>query len=421
MDWRQVLREGAAGLSGHKLRAGLAMLGIAIGVGAVIAMVALGAGMRGQFTAEFDKLGANLVLVSPEPPDADLLAEGDGRVRALSLEDGAAVAAQGVHVAGWSADLPAYSATLTRAGLSADAEIHGVTPSYADLRNFRAASGRLIEQDDLDEGATVCVLGSEVADEVFGPGEDPVGREVVIGFSSAAAEGAAGGLRCRVVGVLVSKGEAMWMRFDRYVLVPITTVQRRLQGRPTVGQLMFQVAEGSDPDRAAFEIHTLMLRRHRGTRDFRVRLQTEFREIMENSLRTFQLFIGGIAGISLLVGGIGITNIMLISVLERTREIGVRMAIGARRGHILGQFLTESLAIGGLGGLGGLLLGPLSGSGMAWALTTAFEMETPWRSTTSPLAAGIAFAFSLLVGVAAGIYPAIKASRLDPVEALRYE
>jgi putative ABC transport system permease protein len=294
-----------------------------------------------------------------------------------------------------------------------------VPPSFAPLRNFRIASGRLIEAPDLETFEPVCVLGSRVALELFDAGEDPVGQELVMDTLDPSVTSGSRGMRCRVVGVLAPKGQALWMDFDRYVLMPITTAQRRFRGDDAVDQIMFQVKDGHSPDRAAFEIDTLRRRRHRNTPDFRVRLQSEFRESMEQTLKVFQYFLGGIAGISLLVGGIGIANIMLIAVLERTREIGVRMALGARRRDILGQFLTEAMAIGGLGGLTGLLLGPGLGVGVARILSAAFER--PWVSKLSPGASVGAFLFSLLVGVAAGLYPAMRASRLHPVEALRYE
>ena len=419
MDWRQVVQEGAAGLSSHRLRAGLAILGIASGVGAVVAMVALGEGARVRFSQEFEKLGANLVLVSPEAVDGEGLREGDGRVRPLTVEDGRRVLEASTHLSAWSAELRDSAAQASRAGRSTDAEIHGVPPSFAPLRNFRIASGRLIEEGDLGTFAPVCVLGSEVASELFDAGEDPVGRELTLDTLDPAVTAGSQGMRCRVVGVLAPKGQAMWMNFDRYVLMPITTAQRRFRGTDAVDQIMFQVKDGHSPDRAAFEIDTLMRRRHRDTPDFRVRLQSEFRESMEQTLTIFQYFLGGIAGISLLVGGIGIANIMLIAVLERTREIGVRMALGAKRRHILGQFLTEAVAIGGLGGLAGLLLGPLLGMGVARILSAAFAQ--PWVSKFAPSSAVFAFLFSIAVGVAAGLYPALRASRLHPVEALRYE
>lgn len=419
MDWRQVVQEGAVGLLSHRLRAGLAILGIAIGVGSVVAMVALGEGARVRFSREFEKLGANLVLVSPEAVDREGLGEGDGRVRSLTVEDGRRILEASAHLAAWSADLRDSSAQASHAGRSSDIEIHGVPPSFAPLRNFSVASGRLIEKIDLETFAPVCVLGSEVAGEIFGAGEDPVGQELVLDTLDQSVAAGSRGMRCRVVGVLAPKGQALWMNFDRYVLMPITTAQRRFRGDDAVDQLMFQVKDAHSPDRAAFEIDTLMRRRHRNTPDFKVRLQSEFRESMEQTLKVFQYFLGGIAGISLLVGGIGIANIMLIAVLERTREIGVRMALGAKRRHILGQFLTEAVAIGGLGGLCGLLLGPLLGVGVARILSAAFEQ--PWVSKFAPSSAVFAFLFSLLVGVAAGLYPALRASRLHPVEALRYE
>ena len=418
MAWRQAVREGAGGIAGHKLRAGLAVAGIAIGIAAVIAMVALGEGAKTYFSAEFDKLGANVILVSPDFPDAAGLAAGDGRSRPLSLEDGRRILEGSPRLDRWAADVREMNATAVHKARNTDVEIHGVTADFADLRRFRVASGRLIEPADLEEAAPVCVLGKEAAEDLFEPGEDPVGQEVVLAGGDPAS---AGGMRVRVVGVLAPKGQVMWINFDQYVLVPITTAQRRYRGADSVDQFLLEVREGESPDRAAFEVDRVMTCLHRGTPDFRVRLQTEFRESMEQTLKTFQYFIGGVAGISLLVGGIGITNIMLISVLERTREIGVRMALGAKRRDVLGQFLVEAATIGALGGGAGLLAGPALGLGVARILTKAFEMEQPWRSVTSPTAAAIAFVFSLAVGMGAGLYPAFKASRMDPVTALRYE
>ncbi len=425
MDWRQILREAAAGLASHRLRASLAVLGITIGVGAIIAMLALGEGAKANMATEFDKLGANLVMVYRQVPEQDELDKGDGRLRPLTLEDGRRVVESSTHLSDWTAEIREMDIAASQGGKTTDAQLHGILPSFQRLRNFLVGSGRLIEPADLEEAAQICVLGVAVSDALFGPGANPVGREVVLGVPEPGAEASKGkeapGLRFRVAGVLAPKGEAMWIDYDRYILIPLTTAQRRYRGDEGVDMLQFQVKPGHDADRAAFETDMLLNRRHRGTPDYRVRLQAEFQDAVARMILIFQLFVGGIAGISLLVGGIGIMNIMLISVLERTREIGTRMAVGAKRRHILGQFLGEAMAIGLLGGMGGLALGPLLGSGIARLLTAArWQMDT-WQALVSPTAAIGAMIFALLVSVSSGVYPALKASRMNPVEALRHE
>ncbi len=422
MEAGQLLREGLQGIASHKLRAGLAVTGIAIGIGSVVAMVAIGEGAKTYFTREFEKLGADLILVTHQPADDKALRAGDGRERPLTTSDGRRVLEACPLVSAWSAESMLETSTATAGGKSAEIDGHAVLPSYQALRGFLVDQGRPLNDEDEAQAAAVCLLGVDVAADLFGE-SSAVGRDVLLGAAAdpTGKDPPAQGIRLKVVGVLSPKGQAMWIDFDRYVLMPMSTAQKRLKGTAGVDRLLFQVTPGADADRAAFGVERLLANLHHGTVDFRVRLQAEFRESMENTLRIFQYFIGGIAAVSLLVGGIGIMNIMLISVLERTREIGVRMALGARKRHILGQFLAEALVIGATGGLLGMILGPLLGQGVASILTWAWEMEKPWQSVASPLLAAGALGFSLLVGVASGIYPAIKASRLDPVEALRYE
>ena len=344
MEASQAFREAAAGLSGHRLRTALAVLGIAIGIASVTAMVALGEGMKANLTAEFDKMGANLVLAYAEDPTPEQMAAGDGRVHPLTLEDGRRIRESSTSFEAWAGYVENIGNQATLAGKSARANIQGVTESYAPLRNLQAAEGRLLEAKDLADAAPVCVIGSTLLKELFPEGGGPLGREILLGFEGS------DGIRCRVVGILRPKGRAMWIDFDRFVLLPLSMAQKRLRGDDSLDRILFQVGAGKDQDRAVFEAKRLLLARHGGTVDFEVELMAEFRESLEQNTRTVQYFIGGIAGISLLVGGIGITNIMLISVLERTREIGVRMAVGARKRHVLGQFLLEAVAIGGLGG-----------------------------------------------------------------------
>ncbi len=399
----ECLRMALDGLFHNKIRSGLTMLGIIIGVGAVIAMVSLGQGFSAFVTGQFESLGTNLITVMQAR-----WVEG-----ALELTVADAEALEGLP--GVAAVAPVYrgSATvLNSKGVEHDPSVYGVTPPYQTSRNYQLAVGAFLSEEDLERRRKVAVLGTTVVETLFPNDAYPIGETIRLN-----------GIPFEVIGILAEKGGSGPMDPDDVVLIPLTTAQTRLFKAPTYrGQYVLsniEVQGTSEKDAAlAQQSITQALRaQHRlaegAEDDFRVMSQTDMIETASSVVGTLTIFLGAVAAISLLVGGIGIMNIMLVSVTERTREIGLRKAIGAGRGDILLQFLIEAMGLSFTGGLIGIALGV--------AISRVAGPKIGVTPLTAPWVVIVAAGFSAVVGVVFGIYPAMRASGLQPVEALRYE
>jgi putative ABC transport system permease protein len=394
----------------NKLRSVLTMLGIIIGVGAVIAMVSVGAGAQARVAEQIRALGSNLIIVLPGSSAATGVRLGYGTRPTITQDDAAAIAREIPAVHSTAPSVRGRD-TVVWGNMNWSTTIQGTTPDYEETRQWPVQSGRYFGREELESAAKVVLLGQTVAENLFG-GSDPVGTVVRVS-----------GVPVTVLGVLSRKGQSSWGQDqDDLVVIPITTANKRVLG-PTqplpssVNAISIRIRDGENMKPAEEEIKLLLRQRHRlqgyQEDDFWLRNLSEMLQAEEESSRVLTMLLAAIASVSLLVGGIGIMNIMLVSVTERTREIGLRMAVGARGRDILFQFLVEAVTLSLIGGVIGIGLG--LGSAYALAYLAA------WRTLISPEAIMIAFAFSGAVGVFFGFYPARKAALLNPIEALRYE
>ena len=410
------LRMALSSLGANKLRAGLTLLGIVIGVSAVISLMAIGRGVQQSITSRIESLGTNLLFVRPGESSQGGVSSGLGSAATLTLEDAYALEdpVLAPSVAAVAAELTTR-AQVVAGRKNTSTSIVGVTPEYQAVRNFPLRSGQFIGYGHLEANSQVAVLGSRVSETLFGL-RDPVGQPVRVA-----------GRQFQVIGVLESKGAGGSFGFmDDQVLVPISTAyyrlssQRTTQGGITVQTVNAQIRSIDDMDGAVQQIARVLRQRHRliGEDDFTITNQQETIQALEETTNTFVIFLGAIAGISLLVGGIGIMNIMLVSVTERTREIGIRKAMGAKRRDILLQFVTEATLLS----LGGGGVGVLIGLGIIQGLNgrTLFGNQ-PAQTAFSGDIALLALGVSAAIGLFFGIYPAVRAARLHPIEALRYE
>lgn len=392
----------------NKMRSGLAMLGIVIGVGAVIAMLALGAGATVQIKSVMSSMGSNLLVIRPGTVTSGGIRIGAGSVPSLTLDDAKAIKAECPSVEEVLAQFNG-SAQIVYGNQNWSTQVTGVTAGVFVVNDWKLTSGRPFTDQDMRSATKVAILGSTVARELFGY-SDPVGEIIRIKK-----------IPFQVIGVLESKGESSWGRDqDDIVMVPVTTAQKRLFGmpRPNMVSSITVKVKSEDLMAVAQEEVTLLLRqRHKITSfqddDFTVRNMAQAMEAAQQSTKVMSLLLGSIASVSLLVGGIGIMNVMLVSVTERTREIGIRMAVGATSKDIMLQFLVESGMLSMTGGFAGVLFGTI----LSRILSGAFD----WQTVVLPGSIALAFGFSALVGIVFGLYPAYKASLLNPIEALRYE
>ncbi len=401
-------------LGSNKLRSGLTLLGIVIGVAAVISLMAIGRGAQKSVTANIENLGTNLLFVRPGASSQGGVSLALGSASTLTLDDAYALV-DPLYVPSVAAVAPERTATgrIVAGSKNAFTQVVGVTPEYRSVRNMTLASGSFVTWGQVDSRSDVAILGSRVAETLFGF-RDPVGQMVRIN-----------GRQFTVIGVLKSKGGGGLGNLDDQVLVPITTAyyrltsQRTAQGSVTVQTINVQARSGDAMDDAVQEMATVLRLRHRvtGDDDFTISSQEEAIETLEETTNTFVLFLGAIAGISLLVGGIGIMNIMLVSVTERTREIGIRKAMGAKRRHILSQFVTEATLLS----LGGGAVGVFLGLALSRVVDGKHLGTQTFHTAFSGDIAVLALVVSAAIGLFFGIYPAMRAARLHPIEALRYE
>jgi putative ABC transport system permease protein len=381
------------------------MLGIVIGVGAVIVMVAVGHGAQSQIEAQIKNLGTNLIVITPGSSAAGGASQGAQTFNRLTIADADKITAESTLLSAVSPVIVTRTQVITGSG-NWRTEINGVSTDYLTIRDWNVTSGALFTNDDVVANRKVAVLGSTIVKNLF-PDSDPVGSQIQLG-----------NVPFTVVGVLAPKGQtSSGVDQDDIVLVPYTTAQDRLSGFTFLGQILASAQSPTDMTAAQDEIRSIMRESHGlpngAPDDFTVRDQTAIAQAATSTTSVMTGLLAAIASISLVVGGIGIMNIMLVSVTERTREIGIRMAIGARGSDVLTQFLVESVVMSLLGGLIGLAVG-FGGAALLGHLMG-------WSTSTPLIAVAAAVGFSAAVGMFFGFYPARKAAALDPIQALRYE
>ncbi|HUK33265.1 MAG TPA: ABC transporter permease [Vicinamibacterales bacterium] len=409
MSFAQTVRIAAQALLRNKLRTFLTMLGIMIGVFAVIAMVAVGQGAQSAVQGAFSSMGSNLLIVMSGASKQGGAFGGFGSQPTLTWDDLKAIRSEVPSVRFATAVLRA-NAQLESDDRNWSTAINGVSPEYFDIRDWRLAGGSRFTQSEQDTGRKVVVLGQTVVDHLFGPGASPIGRTIRIK-----------NVPFQIVGILEKKGQSVQGQDnDDAAFVPVSTFQSKIQGglqQYVQGTLMISATSQDATQTAQRQITALLRDRHRLDRsaddDFSIRDLTEITGAITTGTAALAVLLAAVAGVSLLVGGIGIMNIMLVSVTERTREIGLRMALGARGRTILAQFLTESVVLSVVGG----------SIGMAGGITTAKLVASQFNLTVpiSPAVVAVAVGFSAAVGIGFGLYPALKASRMDPIDALRFE
>ena len=409
------------------------MLGVFIGVAALIAMIAVGQGANEAVRRQIESLGTDLFVVVPGATTSGGVRGGFGSASTLTVADAAAIRRESTAVAGVSY-LIRQSGQAQYGDRNWTTTVQGVTPGYPAATNWRVVEGRMLSDEDDRGTALVAVIGDTVRRELFAPAESPVGAAILVR-----------GVPLRVVGLYAAKGQTAYGQDqDDVVMIPFGTAERKVIGVATpsqanavnaaypqapnpfglqprltgyVNQIYVQAAESAQVQRAIDDVKTILDRRHRirpgDTPDFNVRNLSQIADAAAGSSRVMAALLAVVASISLLVGGIGIMNILLVSVSERTREIGLRMAIGAHRRHVLLQFLAEAVFMSAIGGTAGIVAGV--------AATELIALVAQWPTVMSPAAMLGGFAFSAAVGIFFGYYPARKAARLDPIEALRYE
>ncbi len=408
----ELIRFAGGAIMAHPMRSALTALGVVIGVAAVVMITSIGLGAQESVTKAIAGLGANLIVVSPGSSrgPGGFVNMGAGQNISITGEDADAIARE-VENVNSVAPVVRGGAQLAAEGTNWQTQIQGVTPSFLDARDLAIASGRMFDENEARQGRKVVVLGPTVVANLFPNGEDPVGKRIRVGK-----------VPFEVIGVLEAKGQGGFGQDqDDTVLAPLEAVRSRVLGRrvrgDSVQQIMVEAASAEVLDRVQEDVANLLRDRHRIRQgeedDFQVQNTTSIMQAASATTQTFTLLLGSIAAVSLLVGGVGIMNIMLVAVTERTREIGLRMAMGAKRSDILFQFALEAVTLSLGGGLLGLIIGA-TGSAL-------FAMALHWTTLVPPWAAPIALGFSVTVGLVFGSYPSWRAAQLDPIEALRRE
>jgi putative ABC transport system permease protein len=400
----QIYKVSLVALRRNPMRTVLTMLGVIIGVGCVVAMVAIGQGASAAIRSQIGSLGTNMLIIFSGSRSSGGVRHGMGSVQTLTVDDAAAIARECPSVAIAEPGVRT-GAQVVYGNQNWSTSIQGTGPDFLTIRAWALAHGAYFTADDVKAATKVAVIGQTVAESLFG-NTNPVGQIVRIK-----------GLPFRVIGLLERKGANTMGDQDDIVCVPYTTAQKRLMGVTWIGTIVVSAVSPDAIGRANDEITALLRQRHRlgptQEDDFGIRTQQEIASAATQMTGVLTLLLGAIASVSLLVGGIGIMNIMLVSVTERTREIGVRRALGARRGDIRLQFLIEASLISGLGGAVGI--------GIGIAIARLVSRVGGWPTLVEPQIVAVAFLFAGLIGVGFGLYPAAKAARLNPIEALRYE
>jgi putative ABC transport system permease protein len=399
------LRMAARALVRNKLRSLLTMLGIIIGVGAVISMLAIGTGAREAVAASIASLGSNTLIIGAGSQSSGGARSGAGSRTTLTPGDIQAVARDCTAVKAIT-PVTQNNAQVVYQNQNWFTSVTGADVDYPEVRNWKVVEGRFFLDEEVRAAAKVCVVGQVIVDNLF-PGEDPIDKMIRVR-----------GIPMRVIGLLEVKGDsAFGQSQDDLIVIPYRTAMRRVFHQDFLRSGLASAVSAEDVERAKEEITDLLRERHRIAEgdddDFSIRTQAEIAAARDASAQTFTMLLAGIASVSLLVGGIGIMNIMLVSVTERVREIGIRMALGARRVDILWQFLVEAVVLSLTGGGLGVLLG--------YVIAHLAARLTQWPPVVSGMSVLLAFCFSLAVGVFFGLYPALRASRLDPIQALRNE
>jgi putative ABC transport system permease protein len=418
MNLLEGIASGIQALSSHKMRTLLTLLGVMIGVAAVIGMISIGDGAKTIIMEDSEKLGGATMIRFRR---AHHIRKGNRWVHNNSeenftYEDALAIEKQCPSVKHVIPSIPVYRGARISAGSGLNmrekyASYEGVTPAFQEAMKWKTRVGHFISDADVEHATSVCALGQDIVNELFGD-EEAMGAEVRLRNE-----------RFTVVGIMVSRGRSLRYGFnlDDSIFIPITTAQQRFTGNDYITSLSVQAKSIQHVPKAMAEVSELLKKRHRGEEFFDTRDVASGLDFVLKINKIIKILLTGVASFSLLIGGIGIMNIMLVAVAERTREIGLRKAIGAKPRDILGQFLIEAVMLCAFGGLLGLLLGVIFGAGVAWIITSFIIKTVNWPSALPLFWAIISLVFSAAIGVFFGLYPAIRASRLTPVEALRSE
>lgn len=392
-------------LFANKARSGLTILGIIIGVGSVIAMIAIGQGSQSSIQSNIQSLGSNLVQVMPGMQKSSGVSSGWGSSQTLTNEDAEAIAIE-IYLA--SAVAPEISSRyqVTAKGTNTNTQVVGTASAYPGVRNIEIDLGSFFSDQNVKSLSKVAVLGPGVRDDLFGEGIDPVGQTIRIK-----------GIEFKVIGVTKVKGGSGFGSQDDMIFIPLSSAQKFLVGKSYVSTINIQAKDAESMSALQEEVTSLLLARHNisdpASADFRIMNQADIVESASTITDTLTLLLGSIAGISLVVGGIGIMNMMLTNVTERTREIGLRKAIGAKRGDISRQFLVEAMVLTLIGGVAGIFFG--------WLASLGVEKIGGVSTAVSPMSVVLAFGVSAAIGIIFGYYPARRAAKLNPIQALRYE
>ncbi len=406
MNFTNLFRIALKALGNNKMRGFLTMLGIIIGVASVITMLAIGQGSKRSIRAQISEMGSNMIMIHPGADRRGGVRLDASEMQSLKLEDYKAIVNETRYVAACSPSVSSSGQTIYGAN-NYPTTIYGITPDYLDIRKYSLAEGTMFGEQDIISSAKVCVVGKTIVDNLFTNGESPIGK--VIRF---------GKIPFQIVGVLTSKGyNTMGMDQDDLILAPYTTIQKRVLAITHLQSIFCSAITEEQTEEAEEEIASILRRNHKlratDEDDFNIRSQQELSTMMNSTSDMMTVLLACIAGISLLVGGIGIMNIMYVSVTERTREIGLRMSIGAKGRDILAQFLIEAILISVTGGIIGVLLG----IGASWMV----KLVAGWSVYVQLYSVILSFAVCTVTGIFFGWYPAQKASNLDPIEAIRYE